>query len=241
MIAISIYPRKLTKNENCIIHLRFNNFGKNVEVINYLLKIYNPLNKLVFSKKDKVLLGTDKSNFIKDLYNNITIEDDFIPGKYYVEFIISCKGNKYISTTKETDFFVVEQLDFYIDDNNILHIFNLSNESIKFILYNEDMNKENFLLDSKSKIELNGKYKFIEYGNNEIFVIKNKRTLYYLKNPNIKVEYGRLIDIMSNKVYSVSEGECLKFKQLENVFDSKNIESEIINKFLDLEIIYLMD
>ena len=57
---MSIFPKKLTHGETCIIHLNFKAKIPKNKVIQYFLKIYNPTGKLVYYiSKYTTLVGNE--------------------------------------------------------------------------------------------------------------------------------------------------------------------------------------
>ena len=97
------------------------------------------------------------------------IQNDFIPGKYIVDFYMEVNGKKVDSLTKQNDYFHVEKIDFYKNNNDII-LKNMSNEITKCILYGN--NKEEIVLEGNETKRVNDEYQYIEYGNNQIFKIE---------------------------------------------------------------------
>ena len=44
---MSIFPRRLTRGENCIIHLKFTNSSRILKKLHYNLKILNPEGEII--------------------------------------------------------------------------------------------------------------------------------------------------------------------------------------------------
>ena len=125
---MSIFPKKITLGENCIIHLRFANSSENNEVIKYALKVINPSNEVVLNVNKSMILGTaDERDFVREIYYNIETNKKFLPGKYIVDFYLYCKGIKVESITKDIDYFNIEKLSYLRDSKNT-YIINESTE-----------------------------------------------------------------------------------------------------------------
>ncbi|MBR3249629.1 MAG: hypothetical protein IKF83_02900 [Clostridia bacterium] len=169
---MSIYPKNISNGENVIIHLRFSNKSKIIQKIRYVLSVIDPDENQVFLKEDNLVLGVEKEEFVKQLYYSLEIDGNFKPGKYIVQFYLVCKGHIIESVTKDNDFFFVEKLEYYYSNEKTV-ITNISNEKIKFKLH-EGLNIEELTINGKEKIELEGKYDYIEYANNKIDLIEEK-------------------------------------------------------------------
>ena len=169
---MSIYPKNISNGENVIIHLRFSNKSKIIQKIRYVLSVIDPDENQVFLKEDNLVLGVEEEEFVKQLYYSLEIDGNFKPGKYIVQFYLVCKGHIIESVTKDNDFFFVEKLEYYYSNEKTV-ITNISNEKIKFKLH-EGLNIEELTINGKEKIELEGKYDYIEYANNKIDLIEEK-------------------------------------------------------------------
>ena len=169
---MSIYPKNINKRENLIIHLRFSNKGSKPQKVTYKLSINSPDKKEIFYKEEDILLGTDKTEYVKQLYHSIYISNRFKPGKYIVDFHMICNGHIIESLTKDNDYFYVEDLKYYISKNNTI-VVNKSNEKTNFKLYKGGKSEEH-IIDGKQKLKFSEKYDFIEYANNRFDLIKEK-------------------------------------------------------------------
>ncbi len=165
---MSIFPKRIVSGENVIIHLRFINSKKNNRLIKYFLNVYNPKKKLIYNFSDDIILGYG-NNYYNEKYHSLMIQNDFIPGKYIVDFYMEVNGKKVDSLTKQNDYFHVEKIDFYKNNNDII-LKNMSNEITKCILYGN--NKEEIVLEGNETKRVNDEYQYIEYGNNQIFKIE---------------------------------------------------------------------
>ena len=150
---MSIFPKKITSGESCIIHLRFANSGESNEIVKYILKVINPNNEIVLNINKSMILGIAKdNNFVREIYYDIKTNEDFMPGKYIVDFHLYCKGIKVESMTKETDYFNIEKLSYFIENDNT-YIINESKEDIEFYIYNDKSKIKHYKIKGKIKIK----------------------------------------------------------------------------------------
>ena len=183
---MSIYPKRVIIGENLIIHLRFNNIGKKVEYIKFHLHIENPKQEIIFSKDDYKLLGINDNSYIYETYQSIPILNNFLYGKYKVVFNITTKGIVISSDTENSDYFYVDGFSFYKTKDKIV-IKNLSIEDTPCRIFSNEKEKELVFNSLEEKI-LPNNYKYLEYGNHNVFYISNKDKKYYIKNPNISIK-----------------------------------------------------
>ena len=231
---MSIYPKKVTKNENVIIHLRFENPDNKFEIIKYRLLISNPNEDIIYSKQDTFILGSDIDKYVKQLYHSIFITDEFMPGKYKVIFYLTCRGVKVQSVTKDNDFFLVENISIVHKNDNI-ELINNSKEKVECYLYkNSDNQKTKIILNELEKIIIDNSYKFIEYGNNKIIPICPKNKMCYIKNPDIRIKNDELINIDDEKKITINKKDLKRFKNMINF----NVKSKVDKKLCDLDLIY---
>lgn len=231
---MSIYPKKVTKNENVIIHLRFENPENKFEIIKYRLLVSNPNEDIIYKKQDTLLLGSDSDKYIKQLYHSIHITDEFIPGKYKVIFYLTCRGVKVLSATKDNDFFLVENISI-VNKNDNIELINESKEKTECYLYKDNDNqKTKMILNGLEKIIIDKSYKFIEYGNNKIFPICSKNKKCYIKNPDIRIKNDKLINIDNEKKIIITQKDLKRFKSMTNF----SIKNKVDKKLCDLDLIY---
>lgn len=227
---MSIFPKKITSGENCIIHLRFTNSGVNNEVIKYVLKVINPNNEVVLDINRSMILGVVKDNdFVREIYYNVKTNENFMSGKYIVDFHLYCKGIKVESMTKEIDYFNIEKLSYFLDDDNT-YITNESNEETEFFVYNDKSKIKHYKINGKDSLVLNGKFNYIQYANNKIDVIRKKTKQLYYKNPEYKLKDNKLININTKKEYKLSNKEFDYYSNVENFIESIPLEfKKLIN------------
>ena len=235
---MSIFPKKITLGENCIIHLRFANSGVNNEVIKYFLKVINPNNEVVLDIEKSMILGVVEDNdFIREIYYNIKTDKSFLPGKYIVDFHLYCKGVKVESTTKEIDYFNVEKLSYFITNNNT-YITNESCEETEFSVYNDEKKIKQYKIKGKDSLILTNTYNYIQYANNKIDVIKKKSSKIYYKNPEYSLKNNKLINRNTNKEYKLSKDEIDYYKNVGNFIESIPLE---FKKFINDKIFLLVN
>lgn len=165
---MSIFPKKITYGENVIIHLRFINSKDNNRLIKYFLNVYNPKKELIYDTSESIILGYGE-NYYNEIYHSIMIQNDFLPGKYMVDFYLEVNGKKIDSLTKNNDYFYVEKLVFYKKRKKIF-LENISDETTSCILYGNK--KKKMVLEGNKIKNVNDEYQYIEYGNNQIFKIE---------------------------------------------------------------------
>lgn len=217
---MSIFPKKITSGENCIIHLRFANSGKNNEIIKYILKVINPNNEVILDINKSMILGIVKdSDFVREIYYDVKTNENFIPGKYIVDFHLYCKGIKVESITKEIDYFNIEKLSYFIENDNT-YITNESSEDTEFYIYNDKSKIKHYKIKRKDSIVLEGIFNYIQYANNKIDVIKKRYKNIYYKSPEYKIKSNKLINVNTNKEYKLSKEEINYYSNVGNVIDS---------------------
>lgn len=170
---MSIYPKRISSEENLIIHLRFSNKSKKIQKLKYVLSILNPNNKQIYFKEDNLILGSNNEEYIKELYYSFFIDETYIPGKYNVIFYLILNGKKIESVTKDNDFFIVEKLTYYSLKNKTI-IINNSYMKTRVKLYGKEKEEEINIEGNQRKI-INHKYDYIEFANNKIDKINKRR------------------------------------------------------------------
>lgn len=228
---MSIYPKNITKGENLIIHLRFNNTGIKNEIINYNLIVRNPNDNIVYNYSDKMFLGS--KDFVREIYHSIKITNKFIPGKYIVSFFLMCRGVKIESSTKNNDYFYVEKIDTRIKNNTII-LKNNSNVNTKCQVFNEYEKKEVVLKANETRV-INKLYKYIKYGNNMISII-DKAKGSYVKNPYIKIIGTEIMDRENNKKIKITQAEIEQYKKMPQVITKNKENLRYIEKNLYVKI-----
>lgn len=235
---MSIFPKKITSGENCIIHLRFANSGDNNEVVKYILKVKNPNNEVILDVNKSMILGMVKDNdFIREIYYNVETNENFLPGKYIINFYLYYKGIKVESVTKEIDYFNIEKLSYFIDDDNT-YIINESSEETEFYIYNDKPKIKHYKIKGKDTLVLSGIFNYIQYANNKIDVIRKKSKKVYYKNPEYKLRNNKLININTNKEYKLSKKEINYYINAENFVETIPLE---FKKMIKDEIFLLMN
>ena len=209
---MSIFPKKLTHGETCIIHLNFASKIPRNKVIQYFLKVYNPKGKIIYNISKYTILVGNNEDFERQLYYPIHIGNSFLSGKYIVEFFFYIDGNKIISRTIDNDYFIVEK---------ITHSINIENGDRSIYLKNESSENIDFdlIYEEGKKYEI--KHQFLEAnGSSEYPVLK--------ENVYIKYENGKL-----EKIYSSFESDVYFRKP---TLKWKDENSSVIIKFDDEKI-----
>ena len=170
-------------------------------------------------------------------YYNVETNENFMPGKYIVDFHLYCKGIKVESMTKEIDYFNIEKLSYFIDDDST-YITNESSEKTEFYIYNDKSKIKHYKINGKDSLVLNGNFNYIQYANNKIDVIRKKSKNIYYKNPEYKLKDNKLININTNKEYKLSKKEMNYYNSIGNVIDSIPLD---FKKFIKDEIFILID
>ena len=228
---MSIFPKKITLGENCIIHLKFANSGENNEIIKYVLKVTNPNNEVILDINKSIILGVaEKKDFIREIYYNVQTSENFLPGKYTVDFHLYCKGIKVESITKDIDYFNIEKLSYFRDDANT-YIINESSEETEFYVYNDKLKRKHYKISGKDSLILNEKFHYIQYANNKIDVVRKKAKQLYYKNPEYKLKGNKLINIKNNKEYKLSEEEKDYYSSIGNIINSIPLEFKKFIKY----------
>lgn len=227
---MSIFPKKITLGETCIIHLRFANSGENNEIIKYTLKVTNPNNEFVLNVNKSMVLGAaDKKDFVREIYYNIETNENFLPGKYIVDFYLYYKGIKVESITKDIDYFYIEKLSYLRDSKNT-YIINESTEETEFFVYSDKAKKKYYKINGKDSIILNENFHYIQYANNKIDVIRKKSQKLYYKNPEYKLVSNKLINIKNKKEFKLSKKERDYYDSVGNIINFIPIEFKIFIK-----------
>lgn len=235
---MSIFPKKITLGENCIIHLKFVNHEKNNEVIKYILKVMDPNGKTILNiNRNMILGGSSENNFVRELYYNVEIGNHFLPGKYIVDFYLYCKGIKVESITKDIDYFNVEKLS-YFTDGKYTYIVNESIEETEFYVFDIDNEKKHFKIKGNDSIVLKEKFNYIQYANSKVDVIKEQSKRLYYKNPEYRLIENRLVNIVNNKEYELTDKEKKYYVGVGVIIDFVPIE---FNKFIRKNIFLILN
>lgn len=185
---MSIFPRKLTRGENCIIHLKFENTGKKPKKILYNLTILDPNGDKVTDISDKFLLNCDSNSiFKKELYYSFNTSQNTALGKYRVIPTFYYDGMKYRSRTSNFDYFLVEEINVESIGNNEFLLKNESPYRANILLKENKHNNcfiNNIVLEGyeKRKIKTDAEQKFIMYGNNYLKELFDIEDIVYMRN-----------------------------------------------------------
>jgi len=170
---MSIYPKRIARGDNVIIHTKFFNRSLICIPITVNLELENKLEKY------KKQLLKNKIFFLPSLMDN---EKDFIEkffifktdertplGKYNCLLTINYFGKKIKSLTRKNDYFFIEKLNFSRKKGKIILI-NMTNFNIKIkLIYLKK--KQNKMIKPHSKIVVTEKnFLYAVYANNDILL-----------------------------------------------------------------------
>ena len=184
---MSIFPRRLTRGENCIIHLKFTNSSRILKKLHYNLKILNPEGEIIKDVSDEFILGSDKEEFKKEFYYCFNTDSKTGLGKYRVIPTFYYDGVKLKSQTSNYDFFVVEEIEYRMINDKEYCLTNLSQEETRLEFIKHNLGKIEYsdcILkgNETKKFEFDSDRIFIKYGNNFIKeILKDKDIIYERK------------------------------------------------------------
>lgn len=172
---MSIFPKKITKGENVVIHVRLINFS--VLPLPVFLNIYieNPKNNY-----KKVLLNNhpfiippkkrekDKESII-DKYFLFSTSNKNPLGKYKCFTNIILFGRKEKSLTIKDDYFLIEKVEIYKKDNFILFK-NLSNIPVEIEIYYIDKVIYKKIKGSGTIRTIKNNFIYARYANGELLL-----------------------------------------------------------------------
>lgn len=231
---MSIFPKKLTHGETCIIHLNFKAKIPKNKVIQYFLKIYNPTGKLVYYISKYTTLVGNEEDYERQLYYPIYINNNFLAGKYIVDFYFYFDGNKIVSRTVDNDYFIVDKITHYIDRNKI-YVKNESSEDVEFDLILENNNE----CQSKKYLFKGNEYNTYDFNNNNVFIKYANGKLekiyelddddVYFRNPLAlwKEEKTKLNIKLNDKDINLKNEEIILWKKLNGFTTLNDILQEI--------------
>lgn len=196
---MSIFPRRLTRGENCIIHLKFTNSNKTLKKIHYNLKILDPDGIEIENILDNFILGISKDEFKKEFYYCFKTKQNTKLGKYRVSLGFYYNGVLLKSQTSNFDYFVVEDVKVDVINDKEYYLTNMSKENtiIDFIKIKNNKNfYSNYELKGleKCKFKIDADKIFIKYGNNfikeineDLYKIYERKKELFWKNLDNKI------------------------------------------------------
>lgn len=137
---MSIFPKRVTKGENVIVHFKIKNNQK-VKFISYEITFYDPIGNVVEVIKDTLLSCEER-----EVYFCHKVREDELPGKYYLKTKMYINGRVIGSFSSVADF-------YYVDELQVINTRDV-NESESFIIKNIGMDMTPFQLINKEGIVL---------------------------------------------------------------------------------------
>ena len=243
---MSIFPRKLTKGENCIIHLRFTNSSMKLKKLHYSLKILNPNGDEIKNIADDFILGNSMEEFKKEFYYCFDTNSNTMLGKYRVIPSFYYNGVELKSQTANFDYFVVEEIKVDVVNDKEYYLTNLSNENtlVEFIKIKNGKNeysKYDIKGTEKVKFNFDADKIFIKYGNNFIEEIMKKNDKIYERKPELfwkKIDDKVLIyDDISNKKIILEKDESIIWNMLDGIHTNEDISKETNLSIHEIEVL----
>lgn len=195
-----IFPKKITKDESVIIHVRIKNYDDIVKYLQLRTYIEDPNGKIVKKFNKDFILNINSSNQeYKDFYFEFKPNKKSNLGKYTAKTNLYYKGEVLHSLTLENDYFYIEEINANMvvgDKKKIVYIKNLSCEET---LCNLILIKDNYKKIKTCKLLGNHEQKlefysnqfddiYIKYGNNFCEKICKKNDAFYIRNNLYKWE-----------------------------------------------------
>ena len=194
VIAMSIFPKHVTKKENVIIHLKFINESKKTSLFYYHTQIINPFGKIIMEWNDKFIMSpkTDESINQKEFYYEVNGNLLTEAGKYLARTNLFINGRLMNSRTEKNDYFFVDEVSFCVrrqgDGEYVYELFNLAgNSNLKCSLIKTDGTefsaielgpKKSWKGSSKEKLQLRYENHSIQQGSAVKRYVKNPRLDY---------------------------------------------------------------
>lgn len=244
---MSIFPRRLTRGENCIIHLKFTNSSRILKKLHYNLKILNPEGEIIKDVSDEFILGSNKEEFKKEFYYYFNTDLKTELGKYRVIPTFYYNGVKLKSQTSNYDFFLVEEIEYKMVNDKEYSLTNLSQEETRLEFIKHNLGKIEYsdciLKGNETKtFEFDSDRIFIKYGNNFIKEILKDEDIIYERKYDIfwkNVEDKVLIYIEdTGEKIILTEMESIIWKLLNGINTNKYISVKTgfdINKIEKIE------
>lgn len=109
---MSIFPKRVTKNENVIIHLKFVNESNQTRLFNYNTQIISPSGTIITEWNDKFIMSpkSDESINKKEFYHEVSGTLLVEAGKYLAKTNLYIDGRIINSSTEKNDYFYVDDI-----------------------------------------------------------------------------------------------------------------------------------
>lgn len=165
---MSIFPKRVRKNENVIIHFKTHNIEK-PKFIQYRIDIIDKDGNVVMEYENEEI-----SNEVHETYYSFKPDNSMLGGKYHVRSKVFLEGRIIESFSSIMDYFYIDDIDVEIkrkDDGIAFELKNRSGSRTPFFLLNRDgivvekgelepLENRNYSFDQKPV--------FLKYGNNYI-------------------------------------------------------------------------
>lgn len=229
---MSIFPRRLTRGENCIIHLKFTNSSNILKKLHYNLRILDPEGEEIRNISNEFILGNNVDEFKKEFYYCFNTNEKTQLGKYRVIPSFYYNGVKLKSQTANYDYFVVEEIQIQTINDKEYFLINLSAEETKVEFIKQKQNKieyTEYMMKGKEKQKFNfdSERIFIKYGNNFIKEILNDRDIIYERD--YKIFWKKVEDRIfiykedTNEKIMLSEKESIVWQLLNGINTNRYI------------------
>lgn len=209
---MSIYPKRVTENENVIIHLKFSSEDKEIRYFHYITKVISPSGKeIVYWENNFIMIpGKESQLSKKEFYyciNSYLLNE---AGKYLAKTNLYLDGKVINSQTEENDFFYVDKVTVHnYQNNSSKYSFLLKNEADNFVhikLIDKYINiYKDIILQPKEELSFTlNKKVFIMYENDMIIsVYQNSKN--YIKNSEYSWRIvNNDIELFNNETYEIT-------------------------------------
>lgn len=241
---MSIFPKRIRKNENVIIHFKIENIQK-LKFIQYVIEIISEDGNIVKQfKKEEIF------NEIHEIYFPFE-SNNMVAGKYYVRSRAYLEGRVIGSFSSIKDFFFID--DISIEIENIYKAkFYLTNNGNSVTPYSL-LNKEGKVMDSgelepfeKRIFLINGEPIFLKYANNHIEKVCSEEKVYVKSNTTrwrIRQNCVEVLDEKRFNLFKLNKKETAVWLNIDGInsvdeiysivgFDNKESLNNLINTFL---------
>jgi hypothetical protein len=184
---MSIFPKRVTKSENVIIHLKTLN-DKKVKYLNYETTIYDPEGNEADKFKNSLISSNNR-----EVYYYHKVKENEIPGKYHLKTNMYINGRIINSFTSVADFYYVDEIKVSnvekYDDIVSFRLENMSDELTPYMII--DSSGTPLVIDELKEYETKDLNVttldvFIKYGNNFIQKIMKDNGLVPIKRNGLR-------------------------------------------------------
>lgn len=239
---MSIYPKRITSDEQVVIHIKIVNEDIKVKHCKMVTYIVKP-NKKITELAQKFFVISNKE---KEFYFTYVPKKNDIPGKYLVKTNLYTNGNISHSLTSKNDFFYIDKLSILsVDedkDNLTISIKNKSSEKTPFELFDNDNTKKDIIDGLNEKKYMFKKSNFpivLCYANNYCENI-SKTVEVYAKKQDYKwrVDNNNLIVYNEKKSYVLDNSlgwvwlSCDGIKDIQMLAEELELNKKDLKKYI---------